>query len=65
MFGNYTDFNPLFGTDYGICSCIKPQVAFNKSLTHVPYWEKVGEFGSTKGLHTIYHAIWQMIRKFQ
>ena len=41
MFGNYTDFNPLFGTDYGICSCIKPQIAFNKSLTHVPYWEKV------------------------
>ena len=63
MFGNYTDFNPLFGTDYGICSCIKPQVAFNKSLTHVPYWEKVN-FGSTKGLHTIYHAIWQIIRKF-
>ena len=41
LYGNYTDFNPLFGTDYGICSCIKPQVAFNKSLTHVPYWNKV------------------------
>ena len=41
LYGNYSDFNPLFGTDYGICSCIKPQIAFNKSLTHVPYWKKI------------------------
>ena len=26
--GSSTDFNPYFGTDYGICSIIKPQTAF-------------------------------------
>ena len=31
-FGNMTDFNPYFGTDYGICSLIKPQLTFNDSL---------------------------------
>ncbi len=40
-FGNYTDFNPYFGTDYGICSIIKPQLAFNDSLDGVPYWDKI------------------------
>ncbi len=40
-FGNYTDFNPYFGTDYGICSIIKPQLAFNDSLDGVPYWNKI------------------------
>ena len=40
-FGNVTDFNPYFGTDYGICSIIKPQLAFNSDLDNVPYWEKI------------------------
>ncbi len=40
-FGNFTDFNPYFGTDYGICSIIKPQLAFNSSLDNVPYWHKI------------------------
>lgn len=40
-FGNTTDFNPYFGTDYGICSIIKPQLTFNKSLDEVPYWHKI------------------------
>ena len=40
-FGNVTDFNPYFGTDYGICSIIKPQLAFNSDLDEVPYWEKI------------------------
>ena len=31
-FGNVTDFNPYFGTDYGICSLIKPQLTFNPEL---------------------------------
>ncbi len=39
--GNFTDFNPYFGTDYGICSIIKPQLAFNDSLDGVPYWHKI------------------------
>lgn len=29
------------GTDYGICSIIKPQLAFDDNLTEVPYWEKL------------------------
>lgn len=40
-FGNYTDFNPYFGTDYGICSLIKPQIAFDPNLDGVPYWKKI------------------------
>ena len=39
--GNTTDFNNYFGTDYGICSIIKPQLTFNDDLDQVPYWSKV------------------------
>ena len=53
LYGNYTDFNPLFGTDYGICSCIKPQIAFNKSLSHVPYWNKVSSVRQQRALLTM------------
>ena len=38
---NSSDFNPYFGTDYGICSLIKPQLAFNRSLDEIAYWSKV------------------------
>ena len=38
---NSSDFNPYFGTDYGICSLIKPQLAFNPALDGVPYWPKI------------------------
>ena len=38
---NASDFNPYFGTDYGICSLIKPQLAFNSTLDEVPYWHKI------------------------
>ena len=41
LYGNVTDFNPYFGTDYGICSIIKPQLAFDSTLDEVPYWKKV------------------------
>ena len=37
----FTDFNPYFGTDYGICSVVKPQLAFNEELDNVPYWKKI------------------------
>ena len=55
-FGNVTDFNPYFGTDYGICSIIKPQLAFDSNLDNVPYWEKI--FGKynwnvTKGTRVV------------
>ena len=37
----FSDFNPYFGTDYGICSIIKPQLAFDRNLDSIPYWEKL------------------------
>ena len=40
-FGNTTDFNPYFGTDYGICSIIKPQLTFDPKLDNIPYWLKI------------------------
>jgi len=39
--GASSDFNPYFGTDVGICSIIKPQLNFNKSLDHLPFWRKL------------------------
>ena len=43
--GSTTDFNPYFGTDVGICSIIKPQIIFNASLSHLPFWKKLFEVG--------------------
>lgn len=42
-YGVSSDFNPYFGTDVGICSIIKPQLSFNKSLDHLPFWTKLFE----------------------
>ncbi len=44
--GSSTDFNPYFGTDYGICSIIKPQTAFKPEL---------GRTGAALLLYTIIH----------
>ena len=41
MYFYFSDFNPYFGTDYGICSIIKPQLAFDRNLDSIPYWEKL------------------------
>lgn len=41
MPGSSTDFNPYFGTDVGICSIIKPQLSFNRSLDGMPFWAKL------------------------
>ena len=38
---------PYFGTDYGICSIIKPQLVFNPKLDHLHYYER--SFGNNKG----------------
>ena len=38
---NHFEIERDFGTDYGICSIIKPQLAFNSDLDNVPYWEKI------------------------
>ena len=32
-----TDLLPFFGTDYGLCSLVKPQISFNRSLEHLPF----------------------------
>ena len=57
---NNTDFNPYFGTDYGICSIIKPQTAFNRDLDSVPYWQKLfGEhnWAVEKGVQVFYYTL--------
>ena len=33
----YTSLLPFFGTDYGLCTLIKPQITFNRSLENVPF----------------------------
>ena len=48
--GASTDFNPYFGTDYGICSIIKPQTAFDPKLgQYRGYKIKVTRGGSKGG----------------
>ena len=64
--GASTDFNPYFGTDVGICSIIKPQLSFNNSLDHLPYWSKLfaekenilpgSEVGKANGLTVLLDA---------
>ena len=44
--GECSDFNPYFGTDTGICAIIKPQLNFDPSLDHLPFWRKL--FSKTK-----------------
>lgn len=43
---NATDFLPFFGTDYGFCSLVKPQLNFNASLDHLAFSRKM--FGPKK-----------------
>ena len=33
----YTSLLPFFGTDYGLCTLIKPQITFDRSLENVPF----------------------------
>lgn len=33
----HTDLLPFFGTDYGLCSLVKPQISFNQSLSQLPF----------------------------
>nr|XP_040563668.1 uncharacterized protein LOC121113868 [Lepeophtheirus salmonis] len=33
----FTSLLPFFGTDYGLCTLIKPQITFNSSLEGVPF----------------------------
>ena len=44
--GNASDFNPYFGTDVGICSIVKPQLNFNKSMEGMPFWSKLFQANS-------------------
>ena len=39
-----SDFNPYSGTDYGICSVIIPQLAFNSTLDEIPYLYKYYDY---------------------
>ncbi|TRY76324.1 hypothetical protein TCAL_15908 [Tigriopus californicus] len=33
----HTDLLPFFGTDYGLCSLVKPQISFNQTLSQLPF----------------------------
>ena len=44
--GTSKDFMPYFGTDYGICSIIKPQTVFDPELEHMHF--KLKAFGGHK-----------------
>jgi hypothetical protein len=33
----FTSLLPFFGTDYGLCTLIKPQITFDPGLEHVPF----------------------------
>jgi len=33
----FTSLLPFFGTDYGLCTLIKPQITFDEELQHVPF----------------------------
>ena len=35
----YTSLLPFFGTDYGLCTLIKPQITFDKDLEEIPFNE--------------------------
>ena len=38
---NATDFLPLFGTDIGLCSIVKPQLTFDSKYDHLTYAQKL------------------------
>ena len=43
---NATDFLPFFGTDFGFCSLVKPQLNFDPEYNHLPFSRKM--FGPKK-----------------
>ena len=43
---NATDFLPFFGTDFGFCSLVKPQLNFFQEYDHLPFSQKM--FGPKK-----------------
>ena len=42
MLENTTDFLPFFGTDFGFCSLIKPQLNFNKNYSEFSFSKLYG-----------------------
>lgn len=44
---NATDFLPFFGTDFGFCSLVKPQLNFNDAHSNLPFSQKL--FGPKGG----------------
>ena len=41
MRSSATDFLPFFGTDFGFCSLVKPQLNFNDKYLHLPFSQKL------------------------
>ena len=43
----FTSLLPFFGTDYGLCTLIKPQITFNEELENVPFEELMRNYTQT------------------
>ena len=54
MLENTTDFLPFFGTDFGFCSLIKPQLNFNKNYSEFSFSKL---YGPIKGTETSYRSL--------
>ena len=54
MLENTTDFLPFFGTDFGFCSLIKPQLNFNMNYSEFSFSKL---YGPMKGTETSYRSL--------
>ena len=43
----FTSLLPFFGTDYGLCTLIKPQITFDEELENVPFEELMRKYTQT------------------
>ena len=43
----FTNMLPFFGTDYGLCTLIKPQITFDRALDDVPFVVLMKNFTKT------------------
>ena len=55
-----THLLPFFGTDYGLCSLIKPQITFNVSLEKLPFDTLMKNYSSKiqPGIQTAAIILW-------
>ena len=57
MLENTTDFLPFFGTDFGFCSLIKPQLNFNKNYSEFSFSKLYGAINRGTENETSYRSM--------